>query len=545
MLTPNEAALIDQYREVLPTASYDYALEIYRSLKNYASNGIIAEVCKFDRYFLLLGILRAGYAGHKWIYERCREVEANPDDHLDLWARGHFKSTTITFAGSFQEIIKNPEITIGIFSNDRPTAKSFLWQIQQEAEINGNLSMLWPDIFWKNPKREAPVWSLDNGLCFKRKHNPKEPTVSAWGLVDSQPTSKHFDLRIYDDVVTEDSVGTPDMILKTTERWELSQNLAKLEMDEFSKARQWHIGTRYHFADTYHTIIDRGALKERIYPATDDGTRDGKPVLLTQDAWEKKLKSESTHTIACQQLLNPLAGDQAEFKPEWIRRYEVRPEVLSVAILCDPAGSKNKASCNTAMPVIGMDQHFNKYLLDGACHKMSLNERWYMLKGLVAKWRRAKGVQVVMVGYERYGMQSDIEHFETMMKIENYAFPIEEVSWTREHVDAKDDRIRRLEPDHRSWRFFYPYEGEMTKLQLQALDRGKGHLIAKPIKRINEEGKVYNVFDYFYHNEYLFFPATTKKDFMDAMSRLYDLEDFNPPMIYNEADLIPEHAGDT
>ena len=33
------------------------------------------------------------------------------------------------------------------------------------------------------------MWSLDGGLVVKRKSNPKEATVEAWGLVDSQPTS--------------------------------------------------------------------------------------------------------------------------------------------------------------------------------------------------------------------------------------------------------------------------------------------------------------------------------------------------------------------
>ncbi len=44
-------------------------------------------------------------------------------------------------------------------------------------------------------------------------------------------------------------------------------------------------------------------------------------------------------------------------------------------------------------------------------------------------------------------------------------------------------------------------------------------------------------------NEYLFFPNTTQKDFLDATSRIYDME-INPPMIINEEDLVPEQAGD-
>jgi len=315
-------------------------------------------------------------------------------------------------------------------------------------------------------------------------------------------------------------------------------------MQEDGKPRRtWYIGTRYHFGDTYRTILDRKVAIPRIYPATDIGTRDGKPVFFTGVDWAEKVKENSPYTLACQYLQNPIAGSEQEFNPDWIRRYEIRPEMLNICITVDPAHSRKKGTSNTAMAVIGIDAQRNKYLLDGVCHKMSLSERWTTLKKLRRTWVNRKGVQVVQVGYERYGLQSDIEHFEEMMKIENYAFPIDEVSWTREGQQSKLDRIRRLIPDHQNWRFFYPYEGKPTKLQLETEARGKGYLVAKPIKRVNEEGKVYNLVEYLIHNEYMFFPATTMLDLLDAMSRFYDM-DMNPPAKYRVEDTIPEFAGE-
>ena len=868
----------------LHQASLKQSLKYYQELINSCkserqSQFIVAELGKGDRFFLLTHLLNRIDAIHPWIYERCREVEASPDDHIDLWSRGHYKSTIITFAGSLQEIVKDPDVTIGIFSHTRPIAKAFLRQIKLEMETNKVLVDVYPDIFWKAPHKDALLWSEEAGITVKRKSNPKEATVESWGLVDGQPAaldcetpilttegwkrhgdlsfgdfvfdgdgepvmvihntgpmmdkpcsevvfsdteivaaddhlwpvhrvisrrnqqtgkqdggwsefeteivrttdlplsvgeerdkrrrlprtpvlkmptrvdlpippyilgmwlgdgssdcgiittgdeevmdfieangygysvaqdrgnykmyrvaglreklkacsilwnkhipheylfssesdrralfqglmdsdgscrsdgwgtctftntnpdlidgvhylaaslgmkpwrisppyhdgnpkhaprftvsflgikserpfklsrkiirckdfrrndgryvrgikrvvsravnciqvadesgiylagralvpthnSKHFKLRIYDDVVTRESVTTGDQIMKTTESWELSLNLSS------RPPRQWIIGTRYHFADTYKTILDRMVTKSRIYPATDDGTPDGKPIFLSQAEWDKKKKESGPYIIACQMLLNPIAGSEQNFKPEWVRRWEVRPHTLNVFIMCDPADSKHKNSSNTAMAVIGLDTAHNKYLLDGACHKMNLTERWEMLKKLHERWTKEPGIQGVYVGYEKYGMQSDIQHFQQMMEIEGKFFPLEELSWTHDDTSAKDDRIKRLVPDMSSWRFFFPYDGEETKRQREARERGQEYLCSKPIKRINHDQKVYNLVEWFMNNEYLLFPATQSKDFFDVMSRIYDMPCYIIPGVHNEADTLPQLTED-
>lgn len=533
---------IDQAIEWLhTTATFDQAMDFYDDTANNpdCDDWTLAELGKYDRYFLLVHILNAHYAVHPWLYERTREVEASPDGHLDLWAREHFKSTIITYAGIIQEIIKNPEITIGIFSHTRPIAKQFLAQIKREFESNEVLKQLYPDIFYQNPKGEAPVWSLDAGIVVNRKTNPRESTVEAHGLIDGQPTGKHFGILVYDDVVTLGSVGTADQIQKTTSAWEISLNLGSAE--EGKIARMWMIGTRYNYADTYHTLIDRGAIKPRVYAATDDGTITGTPVFWSPIRWADKLKTSSLYNIACQQLQNPNAGGQSEFKPSYIHRFEIRPQTLNVYIMCDYAGSrKSTGSSRTAFAVIAVDANLNKYLVDGMCHKAGLTDRWILLKHFRDKWLRAPGVQHVSVGYERFGAQSDIEYFEEKMKEPgNQAFEIKELNWPADGDVAKDNRIRRLEPDFRNWTFYLPYDGEPTKLQRRALQEGNEHLIAKPIKQRDENGKIYDLVEYLIKTEFLFFPNTTQKDLLDAASRIYDMN-YQAPMIIDESELIPD-----
>ncbi len=267
--------------------------ELFNEVGSAAFNEVARELCLTDLYFLFVYGLGRDDARHDWLYDRCREVQENPDGRLDLWAREHYKSSAITFALTIQDILKNPEITVGIFSHTRPIAKGFMSQIKLEFEGNDLLKSLFPDVLWANPRTESPRWSLDSGLIVKRKSNPKESTVEAYGLVDGQPTSKHFSLLVYDDVVTLESVSTPDMIAKVTNALEVSYNLGTMG------GKRRFIGTRYHFADTYKTIMDRKTAVPRIHPATADGTESGEPVLLSREQLRIKRRDMGPYTFGC------------------------------------------------------------------------------------------------------------------------------------------------------------------------------------------------------------------------------------------------------
>lgn len=113
-------------------------------------------------------------------------------------------------------------------------------------------------------------------------------------------------------------------------------------------------------------------------------------------------------------------------------------------------------SDRAAIAVIGVDAADNKYLLDGYRHRMDLPGRWAALKNMHKKWSTAAGIQCVSVGYEQYGMLTDIEHFQERMRQEKYHFPITEVNWTRDHTRSKEDRVERLVPDVKGGNFFLP-----------------------------------------------------------------------------------------
>jgi hypothetical protein len=480
---------------------------------------MMRALAMWDRYYLLVVLMGRTDALHPWIYDRCREIERDPDGYLDIYGREHYKSTIITFAGVIQDVLRDPESTTGIFSHTASIARAFLVQIKRELEANEKLKALFPDVLWDNPSKQAPSWSAENGLVVKRKSNPKEATIEAWGLVDGQPVSKHFSKLVYDDVVVPASVNTPEQIAKTTEAWELSDNLGKED------GRKQMTGTRYSYADTYSELVKRGAVKLRLRPATDDGTITGKPVLFSKEVWDRKVIDQGEATIATQMLGNPLAGHQRMFNIEDLQVYEIRPETLAIYLLIDPARSKKSDSDNTAMVVLGVDYANNKYLLDGFNHKMDLMERWENCARLYMRWKAAPGVQAMYVGYESFGAQADLDYFKEQQKLRKLHFEIKELAWPRDGLGAKTDRVQRLGPDFRSHKFFLPYatdDKNLTSNQRRMLD-GYQYRIAKSIKRKSENDEIYDLSEQFKLQAH-YFPFGGKKDLVDAASRIYDME---------------------
>jgi len=470
---------------------------------------MMAEACRTDLYFLLRYGLRREDCANRWVYERCQEVQASPDGHLDLWAREHYKSTIITYALTIQNILCDPEITIGIFSHTRPIAKAFLRQIKQEFEQNDLLQKWFPDILWPNPQKQSPKWSEDEGIVVKRKGNPKEATVEAWGLVDGQPTSKHFALLVYDDVVTRESVTTPEMMAKTTAAFELSDNLGS------RGGRMRFIGTRYHFNDTYKTIMDRGIAKPRLYPATVDGKMEGEPVFLSREELAAKRIKQGPYTFACQMLQDPKADETQGFKEEWLKFAAPNPEGLNVVLLFDPASAKKKDSDYTAAWALGLGGDRNVYVLDCVRDRLNLTERADLVFNWHRKWRP------MAVGYERYGMMADIEHIEDRQARENYRFTITELGGQQPKVD----RIRRLIPWFEQGRIYMP----------------------QAMMKTNYEGRTLDVIGAFIEEEFKPFPVALHDDMLDAMARLLDSNlpvEFPAPTpnLWDE-DLEPAGAG--
>jgi hypothetical protein len=459
-------------------------------------NAVLRGLVENDLFLFIYLVLKRTDLAKPWLYDRCREFQLNPNEHIDLWAREHYKSTIITFAGTLFDIIANPEITIGIFSHTKPVARKFLGQIKYELESNPLFHELWPDIFWQNPQKESPKWSEDSGILVKRRSNPKEMTIEASGLVDGQPTGRHYALRVYDDVVTVESVSTPEQIEKTTRGYEMSDNLGTVG------GTFRIIGTRYHLFDTYRSIMDRGAAKVRIYPATDDGSVTGKPVLMSQEVLNAKMATQGVYTFSCQMLQNPVADASMGFKMQWLRYGEVLYENamndLFRVLICDPAGSKQRKNNDyTSMWVLGYGADRIWRVLDGIRDRINLTDRAALYIALHRKWKPHRA------GYEAVGMQADIEYIREAQRQQTYDFPIIELK----AIQSKKARIDGLVPYFQNERIIFP----------------------PSIMYKNYTGHVQNLIKVFLEEEYTAYPVPHHDDMLDCLARIAD-----PALMVNE-----------
>lgn len=313
-----------------------------------------------DLWFVVYFVMGIKAANHPFWVSACREVEKGPQDFtLDVWSREHGKSSTITKAETIQFALKYPEKSTGIFSAVRPLAKKFLFEIKETFQTSLILQSCFPDVVWRDCEKEAPLWSLDEGLILRRKTNMAEPTISAWGLTEGMPTGLHLDRRIYDDIVNKDISESVDVMEKVKEKYDLSQYLGK------DGGTHRVVGTFYHHNDPLTYIRDKKTVSGepkyllRLKPATHDGTANGVPVLLSQKSLDDKKGDAGFNT---QMLCNPTPTESMLLRFEFMNRVNraFMPRGRFRMMLIDQAGDrdsnvKKEGGDSWAIAIIGIE----------------------------------------------------------------------------------------------------------------------------------------------------------------------------------------------
>jgi len=442
-------------------------------------------LCRYHLFFLISIIFNRKHLLTEWTLSRCIECQRNPNGYLQLWAREHHKSSIWTIGKTIQDIMVshgtseelkdltpslinqiytylnyeeedisldkkfnkikehdfNEEVVVGIFSATKTLAEAFVAEIKREFETNDLLIRLFPDVLYKNPNKFSDRWSVQNGICVKRKTVRKESTVEGWGLVVGQPTSKHFTICMFDDIVTHDLVKTIYMNQMVIHSWENAFSLGS------SKGAYRSVGTRKHFNDPYSNMIERGAFKPIIYGPFDEN---GEPVLMTLYDLETRRKNSGEYTYSAEYLQSPLKDSALGFNVDNILTHHITNHSnLCLYMICDPASSVKKRSDYSAFIVFAIDKDQNILLIDGIRDRLNLTDRWNALYKLYNKYKNIK-----TIFYESVGMNSDMEYFNEKMNECSHFFMNKLEKLTTK--DKKQDRISRIEPYIEQKKILFP-----------------------------------------------------------------------------------------
>jgi len=479
---------------------------------------------RYNLYFMLVGICNKHHLISTWAENRCREAVLNPNGHIQLWSRAHYKSTIWTFGKTIQDIlishgepinyekisisflkslmkchhctIENvfefkqhlekyffkTEVCVGIFSATRTLAQAFLKEIMNEFEQNKLLIQLFNDILYSNPQRDSPSWGVSTGCTVKRKNNRKEATIEAWGLLSGQPTSKHFTICIFDDVLTEEVAKSFVKSAKLISEWSNAFYLG-------SQGGAYRAcATRKNYNDVYSIMMERKAFIPIIFSCYDEH---GKGYIWTDEEIEDIRRKSGEETFASECLQEPLKDSALRFDISKIKYHQLTNlNNLNLYFFCDPANSKNKDSDYTVMLVLGVDQGGSLILIDGIRERLSPSEKWNKLYGLYNQYRQVKKIY-----YEEVSLCSDIAYFTKCAQHVNNLTFTSLLHSLKPEGQKKIDRIIRIEI---------------------LLNEGKLFLPRTLIKTA-ANGTKYNLVEQVIHEEIKLFPYSKHDDAMDTL----------------------------
>ena len=268
-------------------------------------------------------------------------------------------------------------------------------------------------------------------------------------------------------------------IVLIMQRWHEDDLAGRLLAEAESGGEQWEILKFPMEAESEDDPLDR-AVGERLWGE-----------YFTEQQVAQAKRDPRSWLALYQQRPRPESG--GEFKREWIECYRDVPDHrrCNLYLVCDPATGKRPENDYTSMWVLGLGRDSNIYVFDMIRDRLNLTERANWIFNLHEKWKPQA------VAYEKYGLQSDIDHFQDRMERENYRFRIHPVGG----VSKKEDRIRRLIPLYEAGRMWLPRE----------------------YWRTGSDGISHDLVHEFIEQEYTAFPVGRHDDMLDAQSRLLDL----------------------
>lgn len=451
-----------------------------------------------------------------------REMQFDGDNVIDKSARESGKSTWRCYVGVTNEVINNPNLTVGIFAFEKAAAERHGRRLKEEWETNRELQSAWDDVFYREPSKESSLWTVDKGLAVKRTIVSATPTVF-WCSILELPVGTRLGLGILDDIETEKTASTEMMRKQTEQRVNNAFNLGG------RGCRWWINGTHTGPLGIIAGLEKTGAWRVRCHTAEDvtqpapdiaklydesDGflpirgesrriplppeVRNvrlaGKPVYLHPLECALKRLRMGNEMYSRHNQGDALAGQDRRLAEEWLRYYETPPRQWAAGanlyILIDP--SKGSGDPTFArVEACKADETIS--WVGGLRKKLNPSQFGPAIFSLAMEWAKVGNLMEIRV--EEFGQSTWGFHLRTYFESMNH-YVCRIVSCAN-HVQSNkesDGRQREwsgLEPLYRGGRRLWPKDG---------------------LRVFDEDDHPLDLVDYYREKEYKMFPLPVTDD---------------------------------
>lgn len=323
-------------------------------------------------------------------------------------SRSMYKSTITTHGANAWELLRDPNLRIGMVASKMDMSQQFMWATQRIFDDNDLLRELFPD---HCPPRGikgnilSPRWNAVEMVMPNRTRNMPEASIKCMGA-GGATAGNHFDLLNADDLIGEKQLNADHLsseeMLKIGNWFNSNQDTLLVSP---KTSRVFLAATRYAPDDAYEQLFQDchthvGYWDELPYKPNEDGQwsiyyrmaveRDR--LIFPEKVDQKfltRLRETNPWSYFTQYLNNPFSAQAAEFSEYSVRECDLdidndgwnihtfnngthRKIPLSsctVSLGIDPAASEKKTSNRTsrsAIVVVAIDAQNNHYYIDGS-----------------------------------------------------------------------------------------------------------------------------------------------------------------------------------
>ena len=386
----------------------------------------------------------------------CRYLQDDPAlVKLVLMPRYSFKSYIGTIGYALWTLWRDPNQRILIYSDAAEKAEGFLLGIKNHilGLIMGSDFRALTQPTWEvDPQQQT--WNQSAIVIKPRTEASEMPSVDTAGL-DTSKVGKHYDIIIFDDLVTDKNVTTKELMDKVNECYRKSKSLLK------PGGLTLLLGTRWHEGELYGRLLAEASPGLSVFLRDAEVAPDGTPypfadIGLTASFLTRQKAEQGTRIYSCLYRLNPQDDETRTFKAKDFAFYQADRQTetfkqwvsqLYITCVLDaiPPPTSDHGD-DAAITVVGTDAEHTLYLLDAVAGRLSPDQQIEEVLSLHAAWRFRK------FGLETNAFQrmlwSTLEQRLKALRTDPRWTPFSIVEFSGLTQGNKEQRIQGLQPWH-------------------------------------------------------------------------------------------------